>query len=169
MTDLDKKALEAAMEVFGRTRVLPDWSGPVSAAITAYLAALPSPPVVVPEEAPFDVFGQEAIDAAMENERTAQQFRDDLVAAPSPPALDGAGREGWQPIETAPKDGTCIYLAWNSEDWTFGEGMWSGDGWIASAAFYNPDLPHPRMEFREYRPNNPLLWQPLPVPPKETP
>jgi hypothetical protein len=74
-------------------------------------------------------------------------------------------QEGWRPIETAPKDGTCIYLAWNSEDWTMAEGMWRGDEWVTSATFYNPDLPHPRMEFREYRPNNPLWWQPLPAAP----
>jgi hypothetical protein len=36
---LDPKALEAAMAVFSRARVMPDWSGPVSEAITAYLAA----------------------------------------------------------------------------------------------------------------------------------
>jgi hypothetical protein len=53
--------------------------------LTGYLATLSA--------APFDVFGQEAIDAAMENERTAQQFRDGLVASPSPPALDGAERD----------------------------------------------------------------------------
>ena len=33
-----------------------------------------------------------------------------LSASPSPPKADGPGEDGWQPIETAPKDGTPIWV-----------------------------------------------------------
>lgn len=63
----------------------------------------------------------------------------------------------WQPIETAPKDGTPIigairgsvaYVCWFQEDaWVF----WESDG--------RPNLPV-RMAF------SPTHWMPLPEPPK---
>ena len=71
----------------------------------------------------------------------------------------------WQPIETAPKDGTVIRV-WTGEyqcDAWFGnddfskdeEPQWftgDGDGW--SAGYY-------------YTPCEPIKWMPLPDPPKE--
>jgi hypothetical protein len=71
----------------------------------------------------------------------------------------------WQPIETAPKDGRTIYLAWSPGDWTLGEGFWRGDKWVACAKFYRPGFLNP-FELREYYPE-PTHWARLPVPPGE--
>lgn len=82
-----------------------------------------------------------------------------LAASPSPPALDGAGREGWQPIETAPKDGTRVLLAAPGHLTMIGSfEAWktihaAGPWWWSNGSMITPDPTH---------------WQPLPAPPKET-
>lgn len=67
----------------------------------------------------------------------------------------------WQPIETAPKDGTVVYLYRQVGDWKVrGHGYWEGggivSGWITQG-FYDPPgnlgLAHP------------THWMPLPAPP----
>ena len=58
----------------------------------------------------------------------------------------------WQPIKTAPKDGTDI-LAWDGNDqWVLFYSQ-HGSGWTTG----NPKVRH-----------EPLYWMPLPAPPKET-
>lgn len=59
----------------------------------------------------------------------------------------------WQPIETAPRDGTTILLfapAWENAvtGWTFGDDEWQD-------CPFNPN----RLDYR------PTHWQPLPSPP----
>lgn len=78
----------------------------------------------------------------------------------------------WQPIETAPKDGTAVFLCWaidsdgNRIDWT--EDMttagvfvqaaswWDNEGWVV----YCSMIREPRLHFE------PTHWMPLPEPPK---
>ena len=57
----------------------------------------------------------------------------------------------WQPIETAPKDGTRVLLVIDHGEW--GDKVWTGlwaDGWIISYGKTS---------------NKPTHWMPLPVPP----
>lgn len=77
----------------------------------------------------------------------------------------------WQPIETAPRDGTPVLL-WPPHPWSsnwrtstpsqkmhawVGQWMDMAKGWVASPC-----------EATEYEPEtqNPTLWQPLPEPPE---
>lgn len=58
---------------------------------------------------------------------------------------------GWQPIETAPKDGTRVLLVINHGEW--GDAVWTGlwaDGWMVSYGKAQA---------------NPTHWMPLPPPP----
>ncbi len=80
----------------------------------------------------------------------------------------------WRPIETAPKDGTKIYLfpqlqtAW----WEFGD-----NEWMYGAVALNDnrqileqfkwDAERPPMWFCLYVEDEPTHWQPLPAPPKD--
>ena len=64
----------------------------------------------------------------------------------------------WQPIETAPKDGTLILGAWQclNKTWDMNAMFYSeegGDGWWVE---YHGDYQH-----------DPTHWMPLPEPPKE--
>lgn len=71
----------------------------------------------------------------------------------------------WQPIETAPKDGTdiLVYQTDVSEPsmtvCAFDED-WSNDGWWTCCDGKNADIP--------LRGPEPTHWQPLPSPPKDT-
>lgn len=74
---------------------------------------------------------------------------------------------GWQPIETAPKDGTRIRLAWDQHDWATADGIFRDGEWIAAPLFYSDGQSEPGKPylcFREHR-VNPTLWMPLPEPP----
>lgn len=64
----------------------------------------------------------------------------------------------WQPIATAPKDGTLVDL-WAPESGRHADAFWSTErgAWMAQGYDYNGDwgvLPEP-----------PIAWQPLPKPP----
>lgn len=61
--------------------------------------------------------------------------------------------ELWQPIETAPKDGTCVLVA-DTNVWMAVARFWPGNSyWIEDAA-------------SGMRLNDPTHWLPLPEPPK---
>lgn len=89
-------------------------------------------------------------------------------------ALDFLKADGWQPIETAPKDGTVVLLYWRAEhgpdtvdyfasgEYTrFGDGSggWCGESFHASVDGYWTRLLAER----------PTHWMPLPPPPDEVP
>lgn len=89
-----------------------------------------------------------AADALMVEAAGALDAKDERIAELS---------VGWQPIETAPKDGTRVliwqdaaYLAWFELEYTWVSG---GGAWISERA---------RSDTYEYAPT---LWHPLPVPP----
>lgn len=66
--------------------------------------------VMVPRE-PTEAMLAAALAAPNERSFDAEVtglYRAMLSASPSPPKSDGPGEDGWQPIETAPKDGTWI-------------------------------------------------------------
>lgn len=56
----------------------------------------------------------------------------------------------WQPIESAPKDGTRV-LVWDGEEWLARWQAYNGGYWDAD----------------EYISENPTHWMPLPAPPLE--
>lgn len=66
----------------------------------------------------------------------------------------------WQPIETAPKDGTPI-LGWSDEGVAYVCWWRPGRRGTAWAFFYAPDVG--TFSF------HPTLWQPLPEPPEPKP
>ena len=80
--------------------------------------------------------------------------------------------EGWQPIETVPRDGTAVVLCWaidadgNPIDWTSNMqtagvfvqvASWSEE--IGEWAIYADMISDPILHFR------PTHWMPLPLPP----
>ena len=66
----------------------------------------------------------------------------------------------WQPIETAPKDGTPFLAAipWEGEPWEI-----LRMGWDKIACMFGDATYAPFIEDQE----QPTHWQPLPAPPKE--
>ena len=81
---------------------------------------------------------------------------DAIVAHLDPDAAtDGAGDQ-WQPIETAPKDGSGAHVLLCEGNWVF-EGQLTEEGWYER----NNDS-------TDYwgRERHPTHWQPLPAPPK---
>lgn len=70
------------------------------------------------------------------------------------PALADAPRDGWLPIETAPKDGTWVmlYVRWQDKRDIIGCGQWTLDGEGRRVWFWPWS-------------NQPTHWQPLPAPP----
>lgn len=87
-----------------------------------------------------------------------QAGRNALASSPS----SAPAESGWQPIETAPKDGTQIVLLWDGKvvvgHWFRGESVWSGpaQNWIKDQWGLNSVA---------YR-SAPTLWQPLPAAPQ---
>lgn len=77
---------------------------------------------------------------------------------------DGTPGRGWQPIATAPKDGTTILL--------YGEGAVTVGGWMSAA----DQGAEPDEEYLiaagwwslDLRDNAPTHWMPLPDPPSES-
>lgn len=64
----------------------------------------------------------------------------------------------WQPIETAPKDGTFVLLFTACGCI---EGFWSYGEWEQSVCAASYDMAHAYIECR------PTHWMPLPPPPKD--
>lgn len=80
----------------------------------------------------------------------------DLCAAAMnalPHLLSVAERETWQPIETAPKDGTVFLACWVTDGGPyFGAVQWQYDGWVENSEPVGL----------------PTHWMPLPAPPTPT-
>jgi hypothetical protein len=73
---------------------------------------------------------------------------------------------GWQPIETAPKDGTMfIGCIWRGEPWTKQYQQWEAPQTLSWRG-YHPNQPG-KMCFRlsDGKPASATHWQPLPPPP----
>ena len=67
----------------------------------------------------------------------------------------------WQPIDTAPRDGTRILLAWAGSEVT--EGYWMGDSsrnYWGVVGWFSIDE-----DVLTSRPSRPSHWMPLPQPP----
>lgn len=81
-----------------------------------------------------------------ENARAASVYRRMLSTAPSAP-------DGWQPIETAPKDGTTLWVLDElyGKPWHY-ECNWNGIEWYHGFGVAWPDA-------------RPTHWRPLPAPP----
>ena len=98
---------------------------------------------------------EEAVEAAMEATHHAMPF--EYMDAALTAALPVIERAKWQPIETAPKDGTSILLF--ASDYPplsyMGVGQW---------AFADPDLGFVEGWFWPFA-IRPTHWMPLPVPP----
>ena len=86
-----------------------------------------------------------------------------------------ADTRGWNPIETAPRDGTTILLsrAHLGDDVLYGH--WNGESWrCAWPEFYSETLAIARKlyrleagahEYKTFSVNNATHWMPLPAPP----
>lgn len=75
---------------------------------------------------------------------------------------DRADARGWQPIETAPKDGSSVMLAREDDDFSWVcEGHWDRaglhSGWYAANTHWT-DATGDALD--------PTHWQPLPAPPR---
>lgn len=71
----------------------------------------------------------------------------------------------WQPIETAPKDGT-EFLAFARGQ--FGEPFWGVAMWVEADPDMNPHIPKEELNFYSWRYRiRPAFWQPLPEPPAQ--
>ncbi len=80
------------------------------------------------------------------------------AAAPAP-----AQAEGWQPIETAPKDGTTIIAYEPGGTYPSGNAF---PACVGTAYWRNADTLNPGMWCGPYNPRDyPTHWMPLPVPP----
>lgn len=81
----------------------------------------------------------------------------------------------WQPIETAPKDGNSILLAWvEAGIWRFAVGCWDNTfehlGYSSRTGSANyrggwTDYGVGSFSYEEYRELKPTHWMPLPTPP----
>lgn len=118
--------------------------------------------------------------AALEEAATLiETFRDEMAETVASAGLrfqlaagiralaDGPGEDGWQPIETAPTDGTEILICGG----TIKADSYEGDGWpFRGVAIVTRDDDSWRGEHEEtydnwYR-HEPTHWRPLPSPPK---
>ena len=76
----------------------------------------------------------------------------------------------WQPIETAPKDGSIIRLAWQDrhEEWYTADAFFRNNQWIASCIFYDMNEEFsPQYRFRQaVVKESPTHWMPLPKAPE---
>lgn len=82
---------------------------------------------------------------------TRSLFQREFGASHSPPKADGPVEDGWQPIETAPKDGTRLLACWDINEPSYGVVWWEDGSWVE----YDADN----------RVSDPTHWRPLPVSP----
>lgn len=73
----------------------------------------------------------------------------------------------WQPIETAPKDGTAILLSNERGAWMAKYDPVYPSGYRPENPWFSLMLNHDHM--RKGKPYAPTHWMPLPTPPKPTP
>lgn len=91
------------------------------------------------------------------NEYAFEKLEEALTAGRA--ALEGAERAAWQPIETAPHDGTSFMAGWFDGPSNPGCNMrpikrYMGAWWESN---------------EDYKVRTPTHWMPLPTPPKEQP
>ena len=74
----------------------------------------------------------------------------------------------WQPIETAPKDGTEVLVGWYSEKGHFENHVWQHKGWLWewAVASYETDR---WSDWECSLAEEPTHWMPLPPPPSDIP
>lgn len=96
---------------------------------------------------------------------TDEQGRADLIREAAA-ALEAAREDAWQPIETAPRDGTTVvvYFKGHGPMTVAWEDPW-GDGpegaiWCVTDHKHGPPYP-----VRGYRTGDDTHWRPLPAPP----
>lgn len=84
-----------------------------------------------------------------------------------------SGTNGWRPMETAPKDGTPLLLAYSGGlgvRYGYWDHIGTADWWVADAPHERPTADGwicPYQDFED--PMEPTHWQPLPLPPEPTP
>ena len=77
--------------------------------------------------------------------------------------------EGWNfDMDAAPRDGRRVLLAWSPQDVTTAQAMFRDGRWVAAASFYDPQVGHPHLSYREFVVTEPFAWHHLPAPPSET-
>lgn len=94
----------------------------------------------------------------------AAKIADRLNAPPTDTIAAYIAAQGWQPIETAPRDGTAVLLASSAGAWF---GTWKPvyqSGYMPLNPWFSLMLNHDHL----HRPSGlPTHWMPLPEPPKE--
>lgn len=159
---LDAKALEAAKEaLYGRHErgfIMEPLIDPpdIGKAISVYLQNLPPQPPLgaTPTEERLAAAHASYMDASLKGKSALDCMR---AAARALGDRPGADRAGWQPIETAPKDGTYI-LAWDG----FGYGVVCWDPDLAGT-----EAPSQWALYNRFATDAlvPTHWQPLPASP----
>ena len=101
--------------------------------------------------------------AAMAFRDMAEKYRARATGAPPP-----ASPSGWQPIETAPKDGTDVLLA-RKDGVDIGSWQEAQPDGFESGVIVDPGLPEGWYGYLGFSPfdDPPTHWMPLPVPPAE--
>jgi hypothetical protein len=74
--------------------------------------------------------------------------------SPSPP-----GESGWQPIATAPKDGTMVMIYDQGDPTPIAVAYWTTSVWVDGGAWVQEEHRSDTYTF------NPTHWMPLPTPP----
>lgn len=90
---------------------------------------------------------------------TADQLRNAVL-------VDRAGR--WQPIETAPRDGSYFLAANQWGVWVCQYEPQARSGYVFENPWHSVMLNHAHIDER-VRGNRPTHWQPLPAPPEQEP
>jgi hypothetical protein len=108
----------------------------------------------------IDEFGElcsDGDDAVSAYEAARNALSDSEGVAPS----GRSGGDGWQPIETAPKDGTDLLVCAEND---CGDGSWETKYWVD---WQMDAYEWPHWEARVDLPNPPAHWMPLPTPPAQ--
>lgn len=107
--------------------------------------------------AAFDV--GDGMSESVEKITMTDELRKELGVPANCVSISHGGMSNWQPIETAPKDGTCV-LVWVD---VHGEHVTSVP--YACAAYFGGDWWRDRRT-GQFLVGRPTHWQPLPEPPK---